>query len=668
MKLERILAKLPEQALDHFRKVHGAGAGAGSGETLDGPDGGSGGNGNGRNRTAAERTAGILAAEPMLRQAADRAKPWVRQVLKAAVREFGTLPFEQAALEKAALQEGTSGAHVRAALGVLRRQGLVFAFRKSWGEEVFLIPEDVLPVWHKLLFPMVPEPLDRTAVMEAEPFGNAGCAAYDILYAVQTAAEAGIKTVRTGGWPKPAQRRLESGLLLQDEDLAAAPVRLRQEGAFGPAAAVVLDLAVRAGLLAVREERWTVRAENLKEWLSKPLSRVQGELYGLWSEAAGPVEAWELHALAALGQAEAGSWYQLDQLFEWLRDCGMINGIAASGIEGFLESRLLPMQALGWIRLARLPGGAAAYQIPFPVNGGAAGEAVCSGGSFSGIIVQPDLEIVVPPYPPLTLLWDIMQWAEPVSRGELSVYRLTKDSVRRGAERGFQASGILETLDAASAVPVDRHVADSIRDWCGGHRASIRAGVTLLQVNDPAVCAHLESHEVLQNLVTAKLGEGLYELGQQAVEPVCRELERLGIATLRESGGGASGLLFDGEPDEDGEAPSILALRSGELPYPPAPVGGKEAEADWSGIPAAWWKAPGAYHPSTQKEILRLAIDRKAPVRLSDGEGNSWDLIPLALQEASDRWGVTGIREGERITVRPGDWQDIKLILPGVSE
>jgi hypothetical protein len=629
MKLETILAKMPASTLEHFKS-----------RQMNEPE--------------------------SLEKAINGLKPWVKLVLKTAVRCFGTVCFEQAALEKAALEEGISGAHVKAALAILRRQGIIFAFRKSWGEELFALPEDTLSIWHSLLFPGGLKAVEASAGREGEPFGSSGCAAYDMLLALQTAI-GGVKATRQGAWPKSVLRKLESGLMVKDEDMhAAAGLRIRQEDVYGPAAAVVLDMTIRSGLMKMQGDQWITCASNVYQWLTKPLSRVQSELYRLWSDAVGADEIWEIHALTAIGQAEPGSWYQLDQLFEWLQDCGMMKRIAGTALLEFLKTRLLPLQALGWVRLSRLHGGEIAFQVPFSLN-----DSVCvEPGSYAGMIVQPDLELIIPPYPPLQLLWDIMQWCDPVSRGEISVYRITKDSVRRGVENGITADAMSDTLLRCSMVPVDAHVIDTIRGWAGRHGAYIRSNVTLLQLDDPTVCNYLESHADFQPLLDGRIGEGIYCVEHDILDRLTSELNRLGIATLRDRTRLLNGGTETSAPEEENSLmpPSVLVPRAQELPYAPLPLKEREPEAEWSSIPAAWWKNLGIYHHSTQRDIIRHAIEHKASVRLADGNGADWELIPLSIQEFPERWGIVGLRGKERITVRSGEWQMMKLIIPGVSE
>lgn len=71
----------------------------------------------------------------------NRLAPAERTVLDAVVRRIGCEPFDDARLERS-VGAALSGAEVQAGFAGIRRKGLVFAFRKSWGELVYLLPED----------------------------------------------------------------------------------------------------------------------------------------------------------------------------------------------------------------------------------------------------------------------------------------------------------------------------------------------------------------------------------------------------------------------------------------------------------------------------------------------------------------------------------------------
>jgi hypothetical protein len=586
-------------------------------------------------------------------------RSWTKGVFAAAVRAFGPLPFDQQALEAAALAEGYSGAHVKASLAILRKKGIVFGLRKSWGEELLLLPEDMLPLWQKLLFPVSLVEAEREALEMGDTFGSTGMAAYDVLHLLYYLRRSPVKNTRQGSLPKAAVRKLEQSLLVQDSDLKDADIRSAFPDAYGPALSSVMDMAIRAGLVRLVDEEWSLHKPTLGEWLDQPLEAIMQELYQKWAECAKGGEAWELHAWTQVEEAVPGKWYILDRLFEWLRDCGMINRINDQDLEHFVQARLIPMQAFGWIRLMRLPGNETAFCLSFPLRGCTA----ITPTPYSGVIVQSDLEIILMPSPPAALLWELMSWCEGTSRGDIYVFRITKDSIKRGVEQGITAEHMTEVLSSSSCVPVDDRVLSTIKDWAGRLRGTLQTGVTLLQLEDPSLQELVESHEACSKHLHNKIGDSTYIVSPSHAEALLKEMDKLGIAIFRNKEEDTLG-----HPISTGTIPNPVLIPKLQDPVFAASVLEEDYTSEWRNVPASWWKEAGKYHMSTRKDIVRKAIDWKAPIRLLSHEGASWDIIPRAIKEEEGGWAIQGLRGHESITVHSGEWDGITLILPGVND
>lgn len=640
MKLAKLLARLPEEGAEAFWREKGAG-GAWRVEEGEGA-------------SAPEKCAELLASSSYLERELNRMKPWAAQIVKQLVRSFGPLPFDREAAERAALAEGISGAHVKAALLLFHKKGILFAIRKSWGEELYLFPEEAHPVWLSLLFPGALKECSPADLASGETMGNEGAAAYDVLLLMHQAASGELNLTKQGALTKAAVKKLAEGLMVQDEDLEETGIAARAPHQYGPAVESVLHMALQSGFLTEKDSALYPCRGKWDTWLQGSLGNAQRDLFQHWLEAVRTRMVWELHALAVIQNACPDRWFRVDLLFDWLRVCGMINRIDSEEKLRFIRSRLLPMQAFGWLRLNRLPEDWA-FMLPHALTAGMDAPVE----RYNGMIVQPDLEIVLPPYPPLPLLWDMMNWGEPVSRGVLSVYRLTKSSVKRAVERGREPEELTELLARSSMLPADDKVIRILREWLGNHRAVIQSGVTLVRISDPAVCSCLESDGRFREILEERLAEGIYSIREQGLPQLAGELERLGVAALRQH-------PKKSDSSDDAALPCLIPHIQDPAGQPvPLPVPAQSADADWRDIPPSWWKAVSRYHPSTEKELIRKAIERKAGVRLADGQTG---LVPLSIRESAEGWAVEAMRGREKITVRPDEWQGLQFIAPGLND
>jgi hypothetical protein len=87
----------------------------------------------------------------------------------------------------------------------------------------------------------------------------------------------------------------------------------------------------------------------------------------------------------------------------------------------------------------------------------------------------------------------------------------------------------------------------------------------------------------------------------------------------------------------------------------------------WQMFPPLWWKECRVYHTSTRKEIVQLAIEWKAVLKLCN-EYNEWTMIPKQVQEHDKGWNLMGWVQSDFVTYSQDQWQSMQLILPGFDD
>lgn len=541
-----------------------------------------------------------LDMENGLAEAYERLRPWARDVLQLLVARFGPLPAEQEELARPALQAGLSGAHVRAGLRMLQSCGLVDVVPKAWREQQNRVPKRHLSYWQEELFPRLePEAEDRS-LDEGEGRYESGDAVKDVLQVLLAASRGELKLLKQGALSAQSVRRLEQSLLAKREELEAgcpAGAAVRQ---YGPAVAGALHMAAASGLLQVAEGYLRPVEEAVAAWMEKPCAVLNRELFAIWKKAAAPnLRGWEFHALYAVEQAEPGRWYALQDLFDWLRVCGMIDLDCMAQMD-FISTRLVPLSVWGWLCLERRASGMA-FMLPACVA--ARQENGCV-PSFAGIIVQPDLEIIVPPSPPPALWQALLHWGEWTVRGDISVFRLTPRSMGSGRKAGGSAEELIRLLRDCSKTAIDDGVIRFIREQ-GGSNADASAA------------------RVKQPLGTVRYMEPVF--GQEAGEAE----------------------LLSGTVHTHSEAVGVEPLPAG--------------------VPAAWWTLGGRGHPSTEKEMVRRAITMKTALRMETADGELM-VVPLQLVEEAEDWELCGMSGRLEVRLKPRDWTGLRLVWPGIHE
>lgn len=535
-----------------------------------------------------------------LAAAYDRLRPWARDVLRLLVARFGPLPAEQEELARPALLAGLSGAHVRAGLRMLHSCGLVDLVPKAWREQQYRIPGDHLPYWQEKLFPRLePEAEERSPGAEGDRY-EPGDAVKDVLQVLLAASRGELKLLKQGVLSARSVHRLEQALLARREELEAGMPAGAAVDQYGPAVAGALHMAAASGLLQVAEGVLRPVEQAAAAWAGKPYGVLSRELYAIWKKAVVPgLRGWEFHALYAVEQAAPGRWYAMKDLFDWLRVCGMMDLDCMAQMD-FISTRLVPLSAWGWLCLERRESGMA-FMVPAPA---AAWQENGCEPSFAGIIVQPDLEIIVPPYPPPALWQALLHWGEWTVRGDISVFRLTPRSMGAGRTAGGSAEELIRLLRDCSKVAIDDGVIRFIREQGGG-----AAAASALLVKQPP-------------------GRVCY------MEPIFGP--------------------------EAGEA----ELFQSTARLPTEAVGVEPLPAE---VPAAWWTLGGRGHPSTEKEMVRRAISMKTALRMETAGGEVM-VVPLRMVEEAEDWELYGMLGRLEVRLKPREWTGLRLVWPGIHE
>jgi hypothetical protein len=141
-------------------------------------------------------------------------------------------------------------------------------------------------------------------------------------------------------------------------------------------------------------------------------------------------------------------------------------GLTDLGIDGERASSFR-LTALG---AALIIGGAAAPEAP-----------------IEPLVVQPNFEVVAPPYASPYARFQLGRIAERTGGQDTEIYKLTKRSVQAAVEGGITFEDMLRFLHGQSEREPPQNVVASMREWAGQHgQVAIRRGV-LLEADDPAL-------------------------------------------------------------------------------------------------------------------------------------------------------------------------------------
>ncbi|MCZ8520222.1 helicase-associated domain-containing protein [Paenibacillus caseinilyticus] len=620
-----------------------------------------------------------------------------RSILQTVVRRMACEPFDSSGLERAVAGEH-SGAEARAGLAGLLRKGILFAFRKTWGEHTYLLPADGFALWQDILFPGWEDKLPGGTGVEAEGSGGSGVKLRDELFSVLVAsAQQGLKLTKHGTLHKKQLGKLAEHIRLNPGLLRGAALKYAYGDTYPLPVAVLLDLMMRLGLIVPQEEELVLQREPLQWWLTLPAAQQNRILYGIWRRLVMPGTAPLQHAVRLLEKIQPGGWFPAESVSSLLHAQGILE--AAEEAEDLTrqlqEQWIAPLTAFGWMEEGRSPSGPIVYRWTERLEAGeregeeSDGEELEEQGQ---LMVQPDFDILVPPDVTQAVRWELACLADFVSWDHVSLYKLTRSSVRRALEQGRTADELVSFLAQNAMYGLPENVEHTLQQWARPFGKTRIVQAFLLRCADEETAEAVAKQPELGRYVLERAGSKDFIIAGEELRAFSTSLEKAGfMAALPQASGG-------GAPAEEGypklEALPASALQRGceiaeqGLIYSRHSVTHFQMESSvpepadlyprLGEIPAAWLRDYRSYHGSTRREMIEKAIELQTSLQLR-WKDTDLVLVPRKMQDTRGTWSVTGYgteageaggagRVREEIRLLEGEWQEMKLILPGIND
>lgn len=543
----------------------------------------------------------VLADPSRAAEWAGKAPPLARDTLALIVRRFGPAPFpeEKLAPEGGKPPFGWTGAELRLAVQLLRRDGIVFAVDRPWGDRLLLVPSDMCAVWRRLLLPLRIKPLPEETWTD-------GCDAaasplsHELIAAWSAIRRTGLPLTAKGAPRKQDAARLAAAMRLASVDIP--PQAVPAAWAALPAPAVLaLRLGRAVGMLRRRGRAIAAEPnEAAKAWLALPAAEAEPRLL-------------EQAADCLLAAEEPGAWLAAESLrdlapMRWHLAADVAKALPTAEAAGAVDGWVRFLRAAGWMETGSCAEGAALRWIidPNPERTAADG--------YDRYELMPDLEAIVPPEVPPGARWELELLARRLSEDVVAVYRIDTDACRRALAGGTSLEQARAMLERGSGEPLPEAVDVALRDWFHA---------------TPAPADEAPTDTPSQDAEQPNAGDGAGDRSDEA-QALDDELDaffgEVNAAVLKRDASEAH--VWDARPP---------VLSSKLFP-------GAER------VPPGWLKQPAQYHVSTRKEIVERAIGWRAGLRLLK-EGAWEDFAPERLEPAEPGgwrvWGRPFVREAD---------------------
>lgn len=578
------------------------------------------------------------------------------------------IPFRQ--MEDNLTHEMT-GMELKAALIGLREKGIVFAFRKLWGEILYVLPRDISILWHSLIFRSehstrgtgTIEASDVVDIQEATPGLH-----LDIYSLLRFIERYGFPLTQKGTVHKRQVQKSTDHLYLQSAHLQKMTLRYMDQDTYPRSFAVVYDLALRLGLIEKTQEAVVCVDPNVEKWLDQTPATAAKQLFEEWCAVHTPSRVWLQHVLVWMYRSAPQEWISGQYVLKQLKENG-IEVMDDHPLRWMEEELFQPLCGLGWLDLGQFEGQRFFRWKPFneiehtTVDDNSIHER-------DQLYVQPNFELMIPPTARLSVRWKAEQFAELKQSDPMSIYSITKESLHHALEKRQTIADIVQFLQSYSRYELPANVQETIIQWADQYGRVRFIDAVFMRCADAALAQELERHPKLNPWIIEKVSATDFLMQRDHVKECMYFLDKHGYAPKKEvetyGDSKKSGTHASHGPSKPHKQRGIILSKNMLSNYQPDPVIPKleDVVPSIKKLPSSWIQDYRHYHVSTLRDLIVQAIELNTKIRWGNGI-DEYDFIPKHLKNNGGTWFMEGrdsVAKEKNIAL--DDIQNIQIIIP----
>ncbi len=555
----------------------------------------------------------------------------------------------------------TSQHQVRLTLGLtrLRRIGFILTVRKLWSEVGFVMPQEIREF---LLSRLYSANLKEKTLVSIEPqalsyYTASGRGIHlDLFGLLLFVRDHETPLTQKNTIHRRVLQKLEHRFSLREEHVAGWFHTLFSPAikeSYQPETAVILDLALRMGLLRIEQNRLLLVAERVAEWMDLPPTIRWSREYQLMLDTYLPAEPW-LEAFAITMKQEFGEqWVEIDQVLMQLRTMGYELPVDALSV--LKEQWLHPLLGFGWIQL-----GEREDRCYWRWN------AFLRVESADGWYVQPTGEMIVPPLVSLNKLWELGRLANISFDGEWIKATLDAQLVQQFMSQGSTWQEAVDFLQEGSAYPLPEEVAELLRRWSEKAKQIFLERLVRVRVAEPQLLDEMVQVPLLAPYLRERISPTDVILSVEAEKELTAALRRCGYDVIL-SGADLQkqppAVLERNETSEDAglftDHRQLAGYRVENI-FPET----EEGLGSLQSLPKMWTRHYQTYHPQTMRDLCRRAMELGLEVRIERKNGEEWQGIPQRVEVEMGYWILTMESNRKRKSCRLEEIGRAQIVLP----
>jgi len=435
----------------------------------------------------------------------------------------------------------------------LRRKGIIFAVRRSWGEIAFIIPENLFNHWHGYFF---------SAVIEKEcdsDFGGYSDNSDLLIQYPKSLLEEDLfrlltfihfedfPTTQKGNINKKDINRISDVLQIDEEIIKHFPLAKEITNDGWPVKInLLLNIANKLELLTL--DSFNTTKKSFK-WYQLDLKTQKEYLEALLRLEFRSSDLLIQHLFNLIFHLPRSRWYSFKRLFNELAN--KLNRPVSDELLKRAEYEVLkPLHIFGWIELVE--DNERGYYLRL----------ISVDKIINQIYVQPNYEILVPQSFPHQHRFILEQFAKLEYQDRMSKYLLTKESVIKGLEAGTSIDVFISFLEKYSAIPVSDNIKITLSDWSKNYGTAKFIDVRIMQCSSVKLAQEIKLHKVLQPWLIGELSPKNLMIDRANFNQFVEQLNKLGYYPIKEIWFGYDNK--NNRIDEDGLEEDIEIIRDRE--------------------------------------------------------------------------------------------------------
>ncbi|MEJ8545424.1 hypothetical protein [Brevibacillus borstelensis] len=537
-------------------------------------------------------------------------------------------------------------------LNKLRRLGMILTVRKMWGEVGYMMPKEVR---ERLTFCLVPEHHFTLSPAETLPYYiTAGRGIHlDLFGVLSFLRETEVPLTVKGSIHRRILQKITPLLTLSDEHVEGWASHSIPESKDGERAlTVVVDLAIRLGLIRAGGGQLVLENQNVARWLQASQESRWNELFQLVAEEYLPHDSWWDGLLVLMKESKSEEWHKLDDQIQALADAGfrVPDDAAALAVTRWLHLLL----GFGWLYLGTT----------------AEGEVYWRWNSLPRLAIEerwfidPAGIVTIPPLVPLKAVWEISRFCPLVFTGDLIQGELQARSLQSFLTAGGKEEEAIGTLRQYCAHPMPESVEQMIRQWGREARQIQLEPMVRVRTAHPGLLEELKTLEPFRPFLATIISPTDFLIAPQQEKEVTALLRKYGYAPYT-----PKKAMEDRPVPEQGKEGGPDGLFTIVRPWDGFAVENTfpdqlEGLHQLSELPKMWTRHFQAYHPQTMRTLLQRASELGLEIEAEMQDKNIKAGIPRQVVVEMGYWYVFLETGNKKQRCRLDDINRVRIVLP----